>query len=231
MKHENASPFRTAASFSPRTVTCKASLGTSSLSLLSKTSCSLEGESVPSKPEFSRSDNDENTSEGVLDAVHQLVYLDPRNSDTGITIDPSNKDPKLDTGFSQSLKYDCTSPEDNGIPHNDIETETVLEMALAGLELKQTTLRNNELIFGFGSNYPQPNEDAVTCVEWGTSSGSCSFVSSWKDQTCFKNNTNWVYCLHKTLAGKKVLKVVLLLHLIKNKYGALKIMGMSFLLA
>ena len=81
------------------------------------------------------------TSEGVLDAVHQLVYLDPRNSDTGITIDPSNKDPKLDTGFSQSLKHDCTSPEDNGIPHNDIETETVLEMALAGLELKQTTLR------------------------------------------------------------------------------------------
>ena len=56
--------------------------------------------------------------------------------------------------------------------------------------------------FGFGSNHPQPNEDAVTCVEWGISSGSCSFVSSWKDQTCFKNNTNWVYACTKPLQEK-----------------------------
>lgn len=84
----------------------------------------------PSKPEFSRRDNDENTSEGVLDAVHQLDYLDPGSSDTGITIDPSNKDPKSDAGLPQSLKYDCTSPEDNRIPHNDIETETIPEVAI-----------------------------------------------------------------------------------------------------
>ena len=50
---------------------------------------------------------------------------------------------------------------------------------------------NIGLTFGFGSNHPQPSEDAVTHVEWGISSGSCSLVSSWKDQTCFKNNTNW----------------------------------------
>ena len=61
---------------------------------------------------------------------------------------------------------------------------------------------NNELTFGLGSNHPQPNEDAVTCVEWGISSGSCSFVSSWKDQTCFKNNNNWVYACTKPLQEK-----------------------------
>lgn len=61
---------------------------------------------------------------------------------------------------------------------------------------------NNELTFGFGSNHPQPNEDAVTCIEWGISSGSCSLVSSWKDQTCFKNNTNWVSAGTKPLQEK-----------------------------
>ena len=47
---------------------------------------------------------DENTSEGVLHAVHQLDCLDPRSSDTGITIDPSNKDSKSNTGLPLSLK-------------------------------------------------------------------------------------------------------------------------------
>lgn len=51
---------------------------------------------------------------------------------------------------------------------------------------------NDGLTFGFGSNHPQPIEDAVTHVEWGIGSGSHSLISSWMGQTCFKNNTNWV---------------------------------------
>ena len=83
----------------------------------------------PLKPEFSRRDNDENTSEGVLHPVHQLDYLDPESSDTGITIDPSNKDTKSVTDLQQSLEYDCTSLEDNRVRNNDIETENVSEAA------------------------------------------------------------------------------------------------------
>lgn len=64
-----------------------------------------------------------------MDHVHDSNYLDPESSDTGVTIDLSNKNPKTVTDLQQSLKYGCTSLEEKGIHNNDIETEIVSESA------------------------------------------------------------------------------------------------------
>lgn len=104
-----------------------------------------------SKPESLRSDNENNTSEGVSVAVQpsdscteQLGYISSGSSAREINNEPLTENLELAIELPSSLKYDCGSPSSSVLPCDAIKTDSVSETANIQAQVVQAVTDNTK---------------------------------------------------------------------------------------
>ncbi|XP_015875386.2 protein tesmin/TSO1-like CXC 3 isoform X1 [Ziziphus jujuba] len=107
--------------------------------------------SDPTKPDSSRSENENNTSEGVSVAVQpsnlrteQLGYISPGSSAREVIDEPLTDNLELAIELPSSFKYDSGSPSSSVLPCDAINTDSVSDTTNTQAQLVQSVTVNSK---------------------------------------------------------------------------------------